>query len=113
MIIKPYIFALASVVAGTTPAALAQFIHDPPWNAEHIDHLPAEIRGAVLAKCPTRPDAGHYFATFYHDEVHLHFEHLHCGHTSFCNASGCLHQTYRLTSGHYRLVGSTYKSGND
>jgi hypothetical protein len=33
------------LVAGTTPAALAQFIHDPPWNGEHIDHLPAEIRG--------------------------------------------------------------------
>ena len=76
---KAHVVALASVVAGTTPAALAQFIHDPPWNAEHINHLPAEIRGAVLAKCPTRPDAGHYFATYYHDEVHLHFEHLHCG----------------------------------
>jgi hypothetical protein len=32
---KIYLFALASAVAGTTPAALAQFVHDPPWNAEH------------------------------------------------------------------------------
>jgi hypothetical protein len=110
---KAHVVALASVVAGTTPAALAQFIHDPPWNAEHINHIPAEIRGAVLVKCPTRPDAGHYFATYYHDEVHLHFEHLHCGGSSFCHASGCLHETYRLTSGYYRLVESIYKSGND
>jgi hypothetical protein len=112
-IMKPYIFALASLVAGTTSAAPAQFVHDPPWNAEHINHLPAEIRGAVLGKSPTRPDAGHYFATFYHDEVHLHFEHLHCAGTSFSSALGCLHETYRLSSGHHRLVESTYKSGND
>ena len=102
-----------TVMAGTTPAAPAEFVHDPPWNPEHINHLPAEIRGAVLAKCSTRPDAGHYFATYYHDEVHLHFEHLHCGGSSYCNASGCLHETYRLTSGHYHLTESVYKSGND
>jgi hypothetical protein len=80
---KPRVVAFASVVVGTTPAALAQFIHDPPWNSEHINHLPAEIRGAVLAKYPTWPDAGHYFATYHHDEVHLHFEHLHCGSSGF------------------------------
>jgi hypothetical protein len=41
----------------------AQRIKDPPWNPEHIDHLPADVRSAVLAKCPRRPNAGHYFAT--------------------------------------------------
>lgn len=76
---KAHVIAFASALMGTMPAALAaEFMHDPPWNAEHIDHLPIEVRSAVLAKCPTRPDAGHYFATFFHDEVHLHFEHFHC-----------------------------------
>jgi hypothetical protein len=111
---KAHVIAFASALMGTMPAALAaEFMHDPPWNAEHIDHLPIEVRSAVLAKCPTRPDAGHYFATFFHDEVHLHFEHFHCAGVSFCNASGCLQQTYRMSSGHYRLAGSSYKSRND
>jgi hypothetical protein len=24
---------------------------DPPWNAEHIDHLPEEVRRAVIRLC--------------------------------------------------------------
>jgi len=100
-------------LAASLSAAQAQFARDPPWNAEHIDLLPAEVRSAVLAKCPTRPDAGHYLATYFHDEVHLHYEHLHCAGASFCNASGCLHQTYRLSGGHYHLAKTIYGSRND
>ena len=51
-----------------------------------------------------RPDAGHYFATYFHDEVHLHYEHLHCAGASFCNASGCLHKTFKLSAGRYHLA---------
>jgi hypothetical protein len=68
-------------------SANAQIIRDPPWNPEHIDHLPAEVRSAVLAKCSSRPDAGHYFASYFHDEIHLHYEHLHCDTASFCDGS--------------------------
>jgi hypothetical protein len=100
-------------LAASLSAAQAQFARDPPWNAGHIDRLPAEVRSAVLAKCPTRPDAGHYFATYFHDEVHLHYEHLHCAGASFCNASGCLHQTYKLSAGHYHLAKTIYGSRND
>jgi hypothetical protein len=102
--------SFALLLVGSPLAANAQFVKDPPWNPEHIDHLPFEIRSAVLAKCPTKPDAGHYFATYYHDEIHLHFEYFHCASASFCNASGCLHQTYSARSGHYRLVKSSYAS---
>ena len=42
----------------------AQIVKDPPWNPDHINHLPVEIRNAVLAMCPATPDAGHYFATY-------------------------------------------------
>jgi hypothetical protein len=104
---------LTVFLAASLSAAQAQFSHDPPWNAEHIDRLPADIRSAVMAKCPVHPDAGHYFATYFHDEVHLHYEHLHCAGTSYCNASGCLHQTYKLSAGHYRLEKTGYSSRND
>lgn len=110
---KPHMFGPALIIICTWSAANAQRIKDPPWNPEHIDHLPADVRSAVLLKCPTPPHAGHYFATYFHDEIHLHFEHLHCGQTSFCGPSGCLHQTYKLTGSHYRLAKSFYASGND
>ena len=94
-------------------SASAQVLKDPPWNLEHIDHLPSEVRSAVVAKCSPRPNAGHYFATYFHDEIHLHYEHLHCDTVSFCTASQCLHQVYKMSGGHYRLAKSFYGSGND
>jgi len=44
--------------------AVAQYVKDPPWNPDHIDHLPAEARSAVLATCQKPRSAGHYFATY-------------------------------------------------
>jgi hypothetical protein len=104
---------LIVILTAPLSGALAQFEHDPPWNAEHVDRLPADVRAAVLAKCGAHPDAGHYFATYFHDEVHLHYEHLHCTGASYCNASGCLHQTYKLSGGHYHLTKTFYGARND
>jgi hypothetical protein len=101
------------VMLGAGTSADAQHIKDPPWNPEHIDHLPPDVLSAVMAKCPQRPNAGHYFATYFRDEIHLHYEHLHCDTASFCNGSQCLHQVYKLADGHYRLAKSFYGSGND
>lgn len=112
-VMKAHTAMLAIFLAAPLSVSQAQFARDPPWNAEHIDRLPPDVRSAVLAKCPTRPDAGHYFATYFHDEVHLHYEHLHCAGASFCNASGCLHQTFKLSAGHYHLAKTAYGSRND
>jgi hypothetical protein len=98
------------------PLALAQFVKDPPWNSEHIDSLPKEVRSAVLAMCPSHPDAAHYFATYSNksQQINLHFEKFHCGQrATFCNTSGCLHQTYVLSGVHYRLAKSFYGPDND
>jgi hypothetical protein len=84
------------------PLALAQFVKDPPWNSEHINSLPKEVRSAVLTMCPSHPDAAHYFATFSNksQQINLHFEKFHCDQkATFCNTSGCLHQTYVLSGG--------------
>src|ERR1700688_600426 len=93
--------------------ASAQHIKDPPWNPEHINHLPDEVRTAVFAMCPRAPNAGHYFGTYLNDQINLHFEHFHCEGASFCKGSQCLHQVYKLTCGHYCLAKSFYGSGND
>ena len=93
----------------------AQIIKDPPWNPDHINHLPVEVRNAVLAMCPATPDAGHYFATYSRDQINLHFEHFHCENakSSFCNGTQCLHQAYKLSAGRYHLAKSFYASRND
>ena len=93
----------------------SQVGHDDPWNSEHIERLPPEVRNAVVRMCAD-PRAGHYFAT-YCDNSHLlklHFEHLHCDEqTTFCKGSSCLHQEYLSTSGRFRLIKSYYGTAND
>jgi hypothetical protein len=89
---------------------------DPPWNAEHIDHLPEEVRKAVTRLCGQPPNAAHYFATYSENSrlINLHFEHYHCPtNKTLCTQAGCLHQVYVLSGGHYRLLRSYYRQGND
>jgi len=96
--------------------AVAQYVKDPPWNPDHIDHLAAEVRSAVPAMCRKPPSAGHYFATYSQNsrQINLHFEKFHCEQgPTFCNAAGCLLQVYALKAGHYHHVRSFYGSGND
>ena len=72
------IMVVALVLFGVTGTS-GQHVKDDPWNPEHINHLPAEVRTAVLAKCLTVPTAGHYFVTYFHDQINLHFELFHWG----------------------------------
>jgi hypothetical protein len=94
----------------------SQVGHDDPWNSEHIDRLPPEVRDAVVHMCGNPPRAGHYFATYF-DHAHvikLHFEHLHCDQQlPFCKGDSCLHQEYISTGGHYRLMKNYYDGRND
>ena len=109
------VLTLATVAVGLIGAtnAMGQYVKDDPLNAEHINHLPKEVRAAVLAMCTTRASAGHYFATYFHNQINLHFEYFHCDARSQCNGSQCLHQVYTSTGGHYRLAKSFYGAGND
>jgi hypothetical protein len=107
------VLALTAVSLLSIPTAGAQVAKDELLNPQRIDHLPKEVRAAVLSMCPTRPSAGHYFATYNREHINLHFEYFHCGNTSQCDGGRCLHQIYRLTQGHYRLAKSFYGPSND
>ena len=68
---KPHSYAscILSLLLWTTlsESALslgAGFSRDDPWNPDHIDHLPPEVRNSVLHKCRVRPNATRYFATY-------------------------------------------------
>jgi hypothetical protein len=101
------------------PAVFArgsQVSHDDPWNSEHIDRLPPEVRNAVTRMCRGSLRAGHYFATYFDNSrlMKLHFEHLHCdGQATFCRGDNCLHQVYVSIGGHYRLMKGYYDRNND
>jgi len=110
-----------SVVAGALLLCLSnrqppfsrgsQVGHDDPWNSEHIDRLPPEVRDAVIHMCGNPPRAGHYFATYFDNSrlIKLHFELLQCDRrATFCRSDSCLRQEYGLAGGHYRLMKSYY-----
>jgi hypothetical protein len=103
-----------ALIAGTVTAH-ARFIKDPLRSAERIDRLPTEVRRAVLAICPEQAQAGQYFATYYHDQINLHFEHLSCKYpiTPLCDGSQCLHQVWRLQADHYGLEKTFFSSRGD
>jgi hypothetical protein len=89
---------------------------EQPWNPEHIGGLPSEVQAGIARVCGASAHAEHYFATFFDNSrlIKLHFEHAHCRNDQpICNSSGCLHQEYILTGGHYRLLRSYYGQGND
>jgi hypothetical protein len=69
---------------------------DDPWNPQHIEGLPSEVRN-VLARMCSSPRAAHQFASYFQNSrvLVLHFEHWRCGDSApLCTQAGCLHQVY-------------------
>ena len=90
--------------------------NDEPWNPEHIDSLPPEVRNPVLHMCRVKPNAGHYFATYLDNAriIKLHFEHFDCeGRQLYRKAGFCLHEEFALSDTHYRQTRSYYGRCDD
>jgi len=90
--------------------------HDEPWNSEHIDRLPPDVRNSILRMCRVRPNAAHYFATYLDNSriIKLHFEHFNCeGSQMYRHGALCLHQEFVLSDSHYRLTRSYYRTCDD
>jgi hypothetical protein len=88
---------------------------EDPWNPQHIDGLPTEVRSALARMCGG-PRARHQFAGYFQNSrvLVLHFEHFRCGDGhALCTRAGCLHQVYTATSGRYRLLRSYYAPEGD
>jgi len=110
MIMRIFYGAVTMLLIGGGALAKGGSYHEEDrYNPQHIQSLPPEIRASILHRCAD-PRALHEFAAYSdHDRIVLHFEHFYCqGRDVFCNASGCLHQLYVLSGGHYRLRRSYY-----
>ena len=90
--------------------------NDAPFNPEHIDSLPPEVRNHVLHMCGVRPNDAHYFATYLDHArvIKLHFEHLDCeGRQMYRKAGFCLHEEFTLSGTHYRQTRNYYGRCDD
>jgi hypothetical protein len=90
--------------------------HDGPWDAEHVDRLPPDVRNLVFHMCGVRPSAARYFATYLDDAriIRLHFEYFNCeGTQAHHDAGRCLHEEFALTGSHYRLTKNCYGRCDD
>jgi len=110
---RPLCYLIAFVAVALTEIQLfakgGNMRSEDRYEPQHIESLPPEVRQAVIRLCPT-PRALHSFASYANNlqEVVLHFEHLYCGAKTFCGPSGCLHQIFVSSGGHYRLSKSYY-----
>jgi hypothetical protein len=118
LIMKLALIAIGLLVTtGQTSLAFARGgVHpEDPWNPQHINGLPAEVRN-VLARMCGGSRAQHQFAGYFQNSriLVLHFEHFRCGDRgALCTQAGCLHQVYVSTGGRYRLLRSYYAPEGD
>jgi hypothetical protein len=118
MTITGRICAIVAVLLLTCLQSSAQggnFRTEDRYNPQHIDNLPLEIRNSILHRC-SMPKALHPFASYFDSSqrIVLHFEHFVCdGDGTYCTPSGCLHQVWVSSGGHYRLVRSYYAPAGD
>ncbi|HBP84642.1 MAG: hypothetical protein CL533_21785 [Afipia sp.] len=90
--------------------------HDEPWNPDHIDRLPPDVRNVLLHSCRGRIQAAHYFATYldHARTVRLHFENLRCdGEQRFKRRDSCLHEEFVAFGAGHRLMKRYYAPCND
>jgi len=86
---------------------------DAPWNPEHIDVLPVEVRHYITEICKGPPRAQHDFATYDPQEKRwrINLEYLQCnGHglAEYRRGNQCLDVDFVAAGSHWRLARKNY-----
>lgn len=85
--------------------------NDTPWNHEHIDVLPSEVRQYIANLCKGVPRVQHDFATYSPREKRwrINLEYLHCeGLGGYRRGNQCLDVDFVEVGPHFRLVSKHY-----
>ena len=85
--------------------------HDDPWNSDHIDVLPIEVRQYIAQICKGTPRAQHDFATYLPSEKRwrINLEYLRCeGLGTFRRGNECLDVDSVAVGSHFRLARRSY-----
>ena len=111
-----FAFILSSLSCSQSSAKGGNMTNQDPYNAQYIESLPPEVRAALIHQCRSTPKALHNFASYTENlkRIVLRFKYFYCNSGgTFCGPSGCLHQIYVSSHGHYRLLRSYYSAAED
>lgn len=87
-------------------------IHDDPYNAHHIDDLPADVRQFIAGICKSPASARHEFAVYLPREKRwrINLEYLRCnGIGEFRRGNQCLDVDFIEAGTRYRMGAKTYR----
>ena len=115
MKIRTLSFTFGLLLCAASPAISkgSNVIKDAPWNSEHIDNLPPEIRQYIAGICKGPPSAQHDFATYSPQEKRwrINLEYLQCkGLGEFRRGDQCLDVDFVAVGSHFRLARKSYAS---
>jgi hypothetical protein len=111
--IRMLLFALSLLLWSDLPAVSkgSNPYKDDPWNPQHIDNLPVEIRQYIARICGGAARAQHNFATYSPREKRwrLNLEYLQCnGLGESRRGSQCLNVDFVAVDAHFRLARKQY-----
>jgi hypothetical protein len=111
-----FAFTLSLLCSTQLSAKGGNMANQDPYKTQYVESLPPEVRAALIHQCSSTVKALPNFAS--HPEntgrIVLRFEYFYCNSGgTFCGPSGCLHQIYVSSHGHYKLLRSYYSPAGD
>jgi len=111
-----FAFVLSLLGCSHLSAKGGNMANQNPYKTQYVESLPPEVRAALIQQCRSTAKALHNFASYTENpkRIVLRFEYFYCNSGgTFCGPSGCLHQIYVSSHGHYRLLRSYYLRAED
>jgi len=114
MLLRTLFLAISLLVLSTLPAAskAGGSVKDDPWNPEHINTLPAEVRQYIGTICKGPAAAQHDFATYSPIEKRwrINIEYLRCeGLGEFRRGHQCIDVDFVEVGSHFRFASRQYR----
>jgi hypothetical protein len=111
-----FAFILSLLCCSHLSAKGGNMANQDPYKTQYVEGLPGEVRAALNRQCRSTAKALPNFASYTEstNRIVLRFEYFYCNSGgTFCGPSGCLHQIYVSSHGHYKLLRSYYSPAED